>query len=208
MSSPSPHAARNTSDRHRRGSGLSFRSTLTLPKDITKSEKSMSASLSEISFSELLDWNERETQKWRDWFARQDASMLDLPMRIAQTKNVREFLLHIFAVELRYAQRLNDEEVTSYEALPTETVADLFGIGDRARAGLRGYLANVTDDELKSVQEFPTRTAGTLRASERKMFAHAMLHSVRHWAQLATALREAGHATDWGKDFLMSDVME
>jgi uncharacterized damage-inducible protein DinB len=39
------------------------------------------------------------------------------------------------------------------------------------------------------------------------MFAHAMLHGVRHWAQLATALREAGHGTDWGHDFLFSDVM-
>ena len=168
----------------------------------------MTASLAQISFTELLDWNERETQKWRTWFERQDASVLDLPIRIAQTKDVREFLLHIFAVELRYAQRLNDEEVTPYESLPTGSVADLFGIGDRARVALRKYLADATDDELKSVQEFPTRTAGTLRASERKMFAHAMLHSVRHWAQLATALREAGHATDWGKDFLFTDVME
>jgi uncharacterized damage-inducible protein DinB len=39
------------------------------------------------------------------------------------------------------------------------------------------------------------------------MFAHAMLHGVRHWAQLATALREKGHGTDWGHDFLFSDVM-
>jgi len=37
---------------------------------------------------------------------------------------------------------------------------------------------------------------------------HALLHSVRHWAQLATALREAGHPTNWGKDFLYSEIME
>ena len=134
--------------------------------------------------------------------------MLDVPVRVAQTKNVREFLLHIFAVELRYAQRLNREEVSSYESLPQTSVADLFAIGERARAGLRAYLASATDEKLMSAQEFQTRTAGTLRASERKMVAHTMLHSVRHWAQLATALREAGYETKWAKDFLMSDVME
>ena len=70
------------------------------------------------------------------------------------------------------------------------------------------YFATATDEDLAIVMGFPTRTAGTIRASKRKMFAHAMLHGVRHWAQLATALREAGYATNWGKDFLYSPVME
>ena len=123
-------------------------------------------------------------------------------------RNVREFLLHIFAVELRYAQRLNHEEISSYESLLQGSVADLFRIGDRARAGYSKYLSRATDEDLKTVLEFPTRSAGTLRASNRKIFAHAMLHSVRHWAQLATALREAGYEAKWGKDFLFSETME
>ena len=168
----------------------------------------MSASLAQISFTELLDWNDSETQKWRAWFESQPAAVLDVPVQIAHTKDVREFLLHIFAVELRYAQRLNDEPVTSYEELPTGNVADLFSIGEKARAGLRKYLANASDEQLKSVQEFQTRSAETLRASRRKMFAHALMHSVRHWAQLATALREAGYETNWGKDLLFSEVVE
>jgi uncharacterized damage-inducible protein DinB len=65
----------------------------------------------------------------------------------------------------------------------------------------REYLVGATDEDLTVVMEFPTRTAGVLRASERKMFAHAMLHGVRHWAQLATALREKGHGTDWSTIF-------
>ena len=72
----------------------------------------------------------------------------------------------------------------------------------------RDYLAKATDDDLAAVMEFPTRTAGIIRCSKRKIFVHAMLHGVRHWAQLATALREAGYATNWGKDFLYSPVME
>ncbi len=164
--------------------------------------------LAQISFADLLSANQSETQKWRAWFDSQPAAVLDVPLSIALAKNVREFLLHIFAVELRYAERLQGLPITDYEALPTGSVQDLFGIGERARAMYRDYLATATDADLATVMEFNTRTAGIIRSSKRKIFLHAMLHGVRHWAQLATALREAGYATNWGKDFLYSDVME
>jgi uncharacterized damage-inducible protein DinB len=168
----------------------------------------MSATLAQVSFAELLAANESDAAKWRKWFAEQPAAVLDVPLSIALAKNVREFLLHIFAVELRYAERLTGTPVTEYESLPTSSVPELFGTSDRARALYREYLATATDEDLQSVMEFPTRTAGVIRSSKRKMFAHALLHSVRHWAQLATALREAGYATNWGKDFLYSDAMK
>ena len=168
----------------------------------------MSTNLAKISFADLISANEAETQKWRTWFERQPAAVLDVPLSIALAKNVREFLLHIFAVELRYAERLAGAPVTDYETLSKASVRDLFAIGEPARAMYRDYLITATDEDLAVVMEFPTRTAGTIRASKRKMFVHSMLHGVRHWAQLATALREAGYPTDWGKDFLYSPVME
>ena len=168
----------------------------------------MSAALAQISFAELLAANEAETKKWRAWFDAQPASLLDVPLSIPLAKSVREFLLHIFAVELRYAERLKGLPITTYETLPTGTVEGLFGIGEQARAMYREYLGNVTDEDLASIIEFPTRTAGTIRTSKRKIVLHAMMHGVRHWAQLATALREAGYPTNWGKDFLYSPVME
>jgi uncharacterized damage-inducible protein DinB len=168
----------------------------------------MSATAAQISFTELLAANEAETRNWRKWFDGQPASVLDVPLSIALANNVREFLLHIFAVELRYAERLQGLPVTAYETLPTGNIADLFGIGDKARAMYREYMARAGDKDLATVIEFPTRTAGMLRSSKRKIFLHAMLHGVRHWAQLATALREAGYPTNWAKDFLYSEVME
>ena len=168
----------------------------------------MSAATAELSFAEMLDANERETAKWQNWFQRQPAELLEVPLGIAMAKDVREFLLHIFAVELRYAERLTGSAVTEYESLPTGSERDLFAIGQKARGLYRQYLSSATDADLATVMEFPTRTAGVLRASKRKMFTHAMLHGVRHWAQLATALREKGHGTDWGHDFLFSDVMQ
>lgn len=168
----------------------------------------MTASRAQLTFAELLSANEGETAKWRKWFEEQPPEVLDVPIRIALAKDVREFLLHIFAVELRYAERLQGLPITDYEKLPARSVADLFGIGERARGMYGDYLATATDEDLAIVMEFPTRTAGVVRASKRKMYLHALLHGIRHWAQLATALREAGHPTNWGKDFLYSDVME
>ncbi len=168
----------------------------------------MSTTLAQISFAELLASNAAQAKQWHQWFDEQPPTVLDLPLSIALAKNVREFLLHIFAVELRYAERLKGLPITAYETLPTATVAELFGIGDQARAMYREYFSTAADADLATVIEFPTRTAGTLRASKRKIVVHALLHSVRHWAQLATALREAGYPTNWGKDFLYSPIME
>jgi uncharacterized damage-inducible protein DinB len=168
----------------------------------------MSATLAQISFAELLAANEAETHKWRKWFDEQPTSVMEVPLSIALAKSVHEFLLHIFAVELRYAERLMGLPVTNYEMLPAGSVAELFAVGERASAMYRDYLVNVTDEDLATVIEFPTRTAGVVRASKRLIFVHALLHGVRHWAQLATALREAGYPTNWNKDFLYSNVME
>jgi uncharacterized damage-inducible protein DinB len=168
----------------------------------------MSATLAQLSFAEMLDANQRETSKWRNWFERQPAGVLDLPLNIAQAKSVREMLLHIFAVEFRYAERVNNLEVTPYEVLPTGSLAELFGIGERALKLFRDFLRQATDEDLAMVLEFPTRTSGTLRASKRKIIAHAMLHGTRHWAQLATALRESGYASDWPHDFIFNDVFD
>src|SRR6516164_11577643 len=105
----------------------------------------MRASLAQISFAELLMAKEAETQKWRKWFEEQPALVLELPLSIALAKNVREFLLHIFAVELRYAERLKGMPITAYESLPTATIADLFSIGDKAAGMYREYFAQMTD---------------------------------------------------------------
>lgn len=168
----------------------------------------MSAARADLTFEEMLDANRLENAKWQSWFERQPAEVLELPLSIAGMKNVRELLLHILAVELRYAERLSGLPITQYDQVPTSTIAGLFGAGTQAHELYRAYLARATDEDLARVIEFPTRSAGVLRASERKVFAHAMLHSMRHWAQLATALREAGHPTDWGHDFLFSSVFE
>jgi uncharacterized damage-inducible protein DinB len=159
-----------------------------------------------VKFSDLLGYCESESHKWRAWFQKNPAA-LDVELDIAQATSAALLVQHIVAVDLRYAERLNDEPVTDYKDLPTDA-AGLFPIHDKAFSKLREYLSSAREDDWKMVIEFPTRSAGTLKASKKKIFIHSLLHSVRHWAQLATALRSAGFKQDWQHDFLMSEVME
>ena len=98
------------------------------------------------------------------------------------------------------------DPVTPYEKLPTDAEG-IFAVADVAFAKLRMFLDSAKEEDWKVVIEFPTRSAGTLSASRKKIFIHSLLHSVRHWAQLATALRAAGFKQDWQHDFLMTETM-
>ncbi len=160
-----------------------------------------------IRLEELLADNEGATEKWQAWFAANPAA-LDIPCTIYNSGNVRGLLKHIFAVELRHSQRLNGEEVTSYDAIPVGSLDDLMAVHAQATQSLRKFLATTNDAALLEVISLQTVSAGTLHASRRKLLTHILLHSMRHWAQLTSLLREAGYKTDWPKDFLFSEAIE
>lgn len=159
-----------------------------------------------LSADELLRFCFAETQHWREWLGA-NQNLLDLPIDIAQAKTVRELILHIVAVDLRYAERLLGEKVTEYKELPTSTLEELFSSADRAREKLEFFVRQASEAEWNQVLTFPTRSAGTLSSSKRKIFIHTLLHGMRHWAQLATYLRQQGHKQPWAHDFIFSDVL-
>ncbi|HWC19791.1 MAG TPA: DinB family protein [Terriglobales bacterium] len=159
-----------------------------------------------ITADELLNFSVAETERWHDWFSSHPQT-LDFPIDIAQAKTVRELVLHIVAVELRYAERLMGKPVTDYNQLPARSVEELFSISKRSTEMLRQFSSQTNDSEWAKVLTFPTRSAGTLSASKRKIFVHTFLHGMRHWAQLATFLRQQGHEQSWPHDFIFSNVI-
>ena len=160
-----------------------------------------------ITLDELLADNDAATEKWKAWFAANPAA-LEVPCAIYNSGTVRGLLKHIFAVELRHSQRLLGQEVTSYDAIPVGSLEDLMAIHAQAIQNLRKFLSTASDAALLEVIPLQTVSAGTLHASRRKLFAHILLHSMRHQAQLTSLLREAGYKTDWPKDFLFSEALE
>ena len=161
-----------------------------------------------LTFRELLDYTAGETARWHRWLAEQPPEVLELPAGEGRTATVRGLVRHVVAVERRYADRLLGEPVTPYEAIADDSVDALFAGAADARARLERYLGTAGPDDLARRLEFQTITAGALSASARKIVAHALLHGVRHWAQLATVLRQHGRRTNWMHDLLMSDAAD
>jgi uncharacterized damage-inducible protein DinB len=165
-----------------------------------------------LSFGELLDYSAEESNHWRDFFT-QHPGALDVPCDIAGTKTVRELVLHIVAVQMRYAERLLNMPITEYDQLAARIAEgkpgeDLFALGRKSLEDLRSFAIAANDSDWDGTLTFPTRSAGEFTASRRKIFIHALLHGVRHWAQLSTHLRQKGYKQDWMHDFLASGVIK
>jgi uncharacterized damage-inducible protein DinB len=156
--------------------------------------------LTSLTATEVLHWNDTNTAQWRKLFERHPEA-LALPCDIRGSSTVADLLQHIVAVELRYAERLGKEAVTEYAEVSKESIIKIFAVHDRAIAKINILLADATYDwELEIDME--TRQ-GRLIASRKAVLFHALLHSMRHYAQLATLLRHGGITATWPMDYLM-----
>ena len=158
-----------------------------------------------LSYKTLLELTSTEHHRWRDWFVDHPKAWA-VPFATGRMATIGGVVLHIFGVELRYAQRLLDQKVTTWEEFRQTSIEDVFELGDDARSQLVHFLTTAPEKELNSVLTFQTMTAGTVRASKHKIASNIFLHDIRHWGQIATVLRQNGFADQWGHDMLLSSV--
>jgi uncharacterized damage-inducible protein DinB len=152
-----------------------------------------------LTAQDLIAWNEKTATNWQRLLT-SHPELLTRTCDIAGTKTVAELLQHIVAVELRYAERLADLPVSDYANIPFGTVESLYATHDRAVAIFQQLLASEInwDEPL----EFTTRTMGSARSTRKTIFFHALLHGIRHYAQLASLVRQHGVKPDWPMDYL------
>ena len=162
-----------------------------------------------ISFEALSRYTEDETGKWRSWLESQPAAVLDLPFGDAGKRMgaVRDMLSHIFIVEWVYARILSGQSYAEWNQMPRETLADLFAIGEKARGMVRDVLARATEESMAKNLSLSGRGV-TITGSACKFLTHFFVHSLRHWAQIATVLRQHGHQTNWEHDFVLTSVID
>jgi uncharacterized damage-inducible protein DinB len=156
--------------------------------------------MTSLSAEEVLNWNDANAQHWRT-FLDKHTNALALPCDVRGGETVADLLQHIVAVELRYAERLGGGAVTDYAAIQKTSVAEIFATHDLAIAQLRALTLDAAypwDEEL----ELATRSEGILIATRRSVLFHALFHSIRHYAQLATLLRHEGIAANWQMDYI------
>lgn len=117
------------------------------------------------------------------------------------THTVAGLLHHICVVELRYAQRIVGLNESSYEDVSADSVAGIYAAHDEAMVLYRSAIGD-SALEWEVPIEFRTRSAGILLASRRTILIHALMHSIRHYAQLATLVRQHGVKPGWAMDYL------
>ena len=153
-----------------------------------------------VSVENLLTWNNTTTQHWRD-FIHANPIILALPCDIRNSKTVADTLQHIVAVELRYAQRLSALPESTYAEIPTDSINSLMAAHELAFSLIHNLLADPSYDWSTEIT-FDTISLGRLRASREAILLHLALHSIRHYAQLATLLRQNGFKPTWPMDYL------
>src|SRR5687767_14557342 len=93
-----------------------------------------------ISFRELLAYTDAETERWRAWLQEQGPEVLEVRIGEGTRETVRDVIGHVFAAELRYAQRLLGRPVAGLDQLDLTTLDALWRIRHAARSTLQAYL--------------------------------------------------------------------
>lgn len=163
----------------------------------------------------LLAYVEEETARWKQWFAAHPEA-LAAPCDIARVETLGKLLYHTMWVEKMYACRLLNLPIPELNQDAEHTVASLFAMSEEAAPLFRQFLDSATAESMAEILTWQSRFSGELKFSRNKILFHALLHSIRHWAQVPPVLRAAGFDTvikdangkTWMHDFIFSGVME
>jgi uncharacterized damage-inducible protein DinB len=160
-----------------------------------------------ITLEELLAWNQESSSFWK---AHLDANpaLLELPCGIGGTANVLEFAGHIWGVELRWGQRSAGLPLLAREDVPRGPLDALFDLHIKAVQVFRTLLDDPAQNwEQKLTLDYNWLPPHARSVSRRKVVAHTLFHSQRHWAQLATLVRAGGFPSGFMGDLLLSSAL-
>ena len=161
-----------------------------------------------IDVNLLLEYTDWERQKWYESL-RQHGDRILLTTTGANSdarfETVGDLVRHIFSAERRYVERLSDKPLTDTASLSTENIEALFNFGRESRKALREFIETLSAKEWDAPREYVMMNH-PIRATPKKFIIHVLLHEIRHWAQIATLLRQNGLKADF-HDFLFSPVL-
>lgn len=159
-----------------------------------------------ITLDELLAWNAEERAKWLTWLKANPAA-LTVPLQAGgRFPTAGSLIDHIFLVEVRHILRLQRQELPTESGVPAGDIDGLFAYAARGRDAVHRYLPTLTGDDLNQPRDVVV-SDGTYPLSPRKLLFHMALHEVRHWAQVATAVRIAGFAPPGAHDLFYSKAL-
>jgi uncharacterized damage-inducible protein DinB len=159
-----------------------------------------------LTFDELLRYTNEERDKWRRYLASQPLAV-DAPVQPgSRFATVGKLIDHIFLVERRHAQRLMQLPLSDATGLTGNNAAPLFDYGASVRRELEQYVHDLDDDVADEQRIFEVREQ-QWPMTPRKLLFHVLLHEIRHWAQVALAVRLAGFDPPGDHDLFFSRAL-
>lgn len=161
-----------------------------------------------ISMEELLAWNEQSSNWWK---AHLDShqELLQLPCGIGGAATVQDLVRNVWGAELRWAQRLAGVPETAREAMHLGPLDALFDFHRQAMDRFQRLLADPQQDwSAPYTLDAAFLPPEQKTFSRRKAFGHVLFHGQRHWAQLATLLRQAGSPSGFRGDLLFCSTLQ
>ena len=159
-----------------------------------------------LEFDELVRYTQEERDKWRAWFAAHGEA-LEVEMQPGgRYPTVGSLIDHIFLVERRHLQRLRSAALDTQTGLSGRHAPPLFDYGASVRRELDQFVAELDDGVADEPRTFTVAT-GDFVLTPRKLLFHCLLHEIRHWAQIALALRRAGLEPPGNHDLFYSKAL-
>ena len=144
-----------------------------------------------VELRELLDYTDHERQKWREWIAAAP-QRLELPFQAGgRFPTLGSLFDHVFLVERRHLSRLEGGTPPDSTGVKQGDWKALFEYAELVRADLRRYLADIDVAAGREVMTIVAQS-GTQTMTKRRLATHILLHEIRHTAQIAYAVRNAG----------------
>ena len=159
-----------------------------------------------ITLGELMRYTTAEREKWRAWFAAHPAAMEAAVQPGGQLPTVGKLIDHIFLVERRHVQRLMAEPLSQTTGLTGNNAPPLFDYGSSVRRELEQFAGDLDPDLADEMRSFDVRDRHW-PMSPRKLLFHIQLHEIRHWAQIALAVRLAGFEPPGDHDLFYSSAL-
>jgi uncharacterized damage-inducible protein DinB len=160
-----------------------------------------------LSYDELLRYTAEERDKWRVWLAAHPEA-IDLPVQPGGSlPTVGKLIDHIFLVERRHLQRLRQEPLSTGTGLTGNNAAPLFDYGASVRRELEQYAQLLDEDAADQMRTFEVRDR-QWPMTPRKLLFHILVHEIRHWAQIALAVRLAGLEPPGEHDLFYSKALQ
>jgi uncharacterized damage-inducible protein DinB len=161
----------------------------------------------QLAYDELLRYTNEERAKWRQWFAQHPEAM-EAPLQPADRfSTVGKLVDHIFLVERRHLQRLTKDTLSNSTGLTGNNAPPLFDYGASVRRELEQFVSMLGEDEGDEVRTIEVRDQ-QWPMTPRKLLFHILVHEIRHWAQIALAVRLAGLEPPGDHDLFYSKALK